>query len=79
MTLALKPEDYLRFIHFDGFTADWKDLRLRDDDLRMLQLQICTAPLAAPVIPGTPDPVESPRRIRDRGPAAGPGSRTSLP
>ena len=41
----LEPEDYLRFIHFDGFTADWKDLRLNDDDLRVL-LTSGTAPEA---------------------------------
>jgi hypothetical protein len=43
----------LRFIHFDGFTADWKDLRLSDDDLRILQIQIMLSPQAAPVIAGT--------------------------
>ena len=52
MTLRLKHEDYLRFIHFDGFTADWKGLRLGDDDLRILQLGICAEPLAGSVIPG---------------------------
>lgn len=49
----LQPEDYLRFIHFDGFTSDWKDLRLDDDDLRILQVQIMISPLAGKVIPGT--------------------------
>ena len=49
----LEPEDYCRFIHFDGFTTDWKDLRLRDDDLATLQIQIMLAPQQGSVIPGS--------------------------
>jgi hypothetical protein len=47
------PEDYCRFIHFDGFTMDWKDLSLTDDDLAALEIQIMLKPLGAPVVPGT--------------------------
>lgn len=49
----LSPDDYLRFIHLDGFTADWKDLNLSDDDLSILQIQIMLGSQSAPVIAGT--------------------------
>jgi len=49
----LQPDDYCRFIHMDGFTEDWKDLDLDDDDLRILQIQIMLAPQQGPVIAGT--------------------------
>jgi len=48
----LQPEDYYRFIHFDGFTSDWKDLDLGDDELSQLEIQIMISPQQGPVIPG---------------------------
>jgi len=56
MTLKVSvpgPEGSFRFIHLDGFTGDWKKLRLYDDDLRSLQNQIMPSPQAAPVVAGT--------------------------
>ena len=32
----LQPSDYLRFIHFKGFTSDRKDIGLKDADLQVL-------------------------------------------
>lgn len=49
----LVAEDTLTFIHLDGFTADWSDLKLTDDDLRILQIQIMLSPTAGAVVKGT--------------------------
>jgi hypothetical protein len=49
----LSPEDYLRFIHLDGFSDDWKDLKLDDIDLQILQILIMLDPAANPVVGGT--------------------------
>jgi hypothetical protein len=43
----------MRFIQLDGFTSDWRDLKLGDDDLRRLENAILARPEGAPVIPGT--------------------------
>lgn len=43
----------MRFIHFNGFTRDWKSLGLNDEDLRTLELQIMVKPDAGAVIKGT--------------------------
>ncbi len=70
----LNPQDYLRFIHLDGFTSDWRGLGLTDDDLRILQLTICLAPQAAPVIAGT----GGLRKLRFSPPSWRRGKRGSL-
>ncbi|MCC6422414.1 MAG: hypothetical protein IT447_02970 [Phycisphaerales bacterium] len=49
----LEPEDYFTFIHFDGFTDDWKYLRLDDDDLMALENQLMREPHKGSVIAGT--------------------------
>lgn len=41
------------FIHDPGFVADWKRLRLGDDDLRALELMLMADPRKPPVIAGT--------------------------
>lgn len=50
---AFKPEDLLTFVEMDGFSDDWKDLGLNDEDLMALQISIMLRPKGAPVIPGT--------------------------
>jgi hypothetical protein len=40
-------------VELDGFTEDWNELGLCDDDLHALQLAIMAKPRAAPVVPGT--------------------------
>jgi hypothetical protein len=49
----LSPAEYYRFIHLDGFEADWKTLDLNDDDLNLLQVQIMCDPLEPLEVPGT--------------------------
>lgn len=46
-------EAWLTFIHFNHFTAEWKRLKLSDDDLRSLELSILAAPAGSPVVQGT--------------------------
>ena len=43
----------LDFIELHGFTDEWHDLGLNDDDLLVLQIDIMRGPGAAPVIKGT--------------------------
>lgn len=50
---VVNPEDLLTFVHFNHFTAEWKRLKLTDDDLRALEILIMASPARAPVIPGT--------------------------
>jgi len=45
--------DVLDFIEFDGFTKDWRDLGLNDDELAALQIAIMSDPKFAPVVQGT--------------------------
>ena len=49
----IKPEDVVIFVELDDFTNDWQKLRLSDDDLHALQLEIMEKPKGAPVVPGT--------------------------
>lgn len=49
----LDVEDLLDFVELDVFTADWRRLRLDDDDLLELQVSIMLSPKGAPVVPGT--------------------------
>jgi hypothetical protein len=50
---AFQPVDLVTFVELDGFSDDWKDLGLSDDDLMALQIMIMAGPKASPVIPGT--------------------------
>src|SRR5438105_4897303 len=43
----------MRFVELPVFTADWRDLKLTDDDLMELKAAIMSAPARAPVIAGT--------------------------
>lgn len=47
------PEDFLNFVQWDSFVADWKSLGLCDDDLRALEVAIMAKPTGAPVVGGT--------------------------
>ncbi len=49
----LDVEDLLDFVELDIFTADWRRLRLDDDDLLELQVSIMLSPKGSPVISGT--------------------------
>lgn len=49
----LDVEDLLDFVELDIFTADWRRLRLDDDDLLELQVSIMLSPKGAPVVSGT--------------------------
>ncbi len=49
----LKPEDLLHFLEDAGFTLDWKELGLTDDDLLALQVMIMAGGKNAPVVRGT--------------------------
>src|SRR5688500_18993769 len=50
---GLRPEELLTFVEIDGFTRDWRDLGLNDDDLLDLQISIMLRPQGWPLIPGT--------------------------
>jgi hypothetical protein len=50
---CLTPEDFLHFVHLDPFKASWKELKLSDDDLRMLELAIMVGPTMHLVMKGT--------------------------
>ncbi len=43
----------MTFIEAQGFSDDWRDLGLGDDELQALQIAIMIGPKKAPVIPGT--------------------------
>jgi len=50
----LTPEDLLHFVELPGFSGDWDDLGLNDeDDLTALQLAIMANPKGPPVVKGT--------------------------
>jgi hypothetical protein len=49
----IRPEDVVVFVELDGFTDDWRGMKLLDDDLHALQLAIMAKPKGAPVIEGT--------------------------
>ncbi|MEM6852829.1 MAG: type II toxin-antitoxin system RelE/ParE family toxin [Planctomycetota bacterium] len=41
------------FVHHPGFVADWYEMGLDDDDLRLVEVMLMTGPTANPVMPGT--------------------------
>lgn len=43
----------MRFVELDGFSDEWSELGLNDDDLYALQVAIMANPAASPVIEGT--------------------------
>jgi len=47
------PASLLTFIELDGFSSDWADLGLNDDDLLRLQVAIMAHPKAGNVIKAT--------------------------
>lgn len=47
------PKDWLNFVELDPFSPSWKRLGLNDEDLRALQISICSWPDPANVIQGT--------------------------
>lgn len=49
----LAPLTIATFVEMEGFTEDWKDLNLTDDDLQALQIVIMTNPQGPPVVKGT--------------------------
>ena len=49
----LQPEDFLTFIHLEGFSEDWQDLGFDDLDLQALEIILMAAPIGPPVISGT--------------------------
>ena len=70
----LKPEDLYRFIHLDGFTSDWNELKLKDEDLQTLQLVIMANPTAGPVVAGT----GGVRKLRFSPPSSNKGKRGAM-
>ena len=50
--MIFRPRNLLSFIEMHGFSNDWSDLDLTDDDLHTLQMTIMRQPKGAPVIPG---------------------------
>jgi hypothetical protein len=42
----------LTFIQLAAFVADWRELRLTDDDLRALEIELLVRPESGRVIPG---------------------------
>lgn len=46
-------ENAFGFVHLETFEADWKRLRLDDDDLRVLELAIAMNPQSGKVVKGT--------------------------
>ena len=49
----LDPTRLMTFVEMGGFTDDWQDARLTDDDLQALQIVIMAHPTIAPVVAGT--------------------------
>ena len=47
-----KPETWITFIEAGGFSEDWKDLRLDDDELLRLQIVIMASPKTGDLIRG---------------------------
>ena len=43
----------LSFVHFPGFTADWKHFRLNEEDLQALEQLVLKNPQAGAVVAGT--------------------------
>jgi hypothetical protein len=50
---AFSPEDLLTFIELEGFSDDWADLELDDEDLEALQISIMMLPRGSPIVQGT--------------------------
>jgi mRNA-degrading endonuclease RelE of RelBE toxin-antitoxin system len=63
------PAHLYRFVDVASFTEDWADLRLGDDELRLLENEIARSPTRSPVVPGG----GGARKIRRPDPAAGKG------
>ena len=63
------PARLYRFVDIASFTEDWVDLKLGDDELRMLENVIARDPTRAPVIPGG----SGVRKIRRPRPNSGKG------
>jgi hypothetical protein len=49
---ALRPEDWLRFVHIPPFPGQWARLKLAEADLQALEIEIIVDPQAGTVIPG---------------------------
>lgn len=49
----LNPKEWLNFVELDPFTPAWKRLGLGDEDLRALQISICSWPDHGSVMSGT--------------------------
>lgn len=47
------PEDLLTFIEMHGFTDDWRELGMTDDDLLALQVMMMATPRQGKVVSGT--------------------------
>ncbi len=45
--------EVVAFIQMGGFVDEWENLKLSDEDLRILELTIMARPTNAPVVPGT--------------------------
>jgi mRNA-degrading endonuclease RelE of RelBE toxin-antitoxin system len=45
------PAQLYRFVDVASFTEDWADLKLGDDELRLLENEIARNPTRAPVVP----------------------------
>jgi hypothetical protein len=50
---CFKPKEVVSFVEMEGFSDDWIDLKMTDDDLRIVQALIMVAPKANPPIRGT--------------------------
>jgi mRNA-degrading endonuclease RelE of RelBE toxin-antitoxin system len=46
------PGGLYRFVDIASFTQDWNDLGCGDDELRILEGEICRDPTRSPVVPG---------------------------
>jgi hypothetical protein len=46
------PARLYRFVDVASFTEDWADLKLGDDELRLLEDEIARNPTRAPAVPG---------------------------
>ena len=51
-SFSFRTEDWLRFVQIDPFPRLWAKLRLTDEDLRALEIDILASPSVSPVNPG---------------------------
>ena len=70
---ARGPAQLYRFVDVASFTGDWADLKLGDDELRVLEDVIARNPTRAPVVPGG----GGARKIRRPAPTSGKGKGKS--